>query len=262
MGRRQPQREVARLEQVFKREGLEILPCGLPAESGFDIILASRFTPDATATPDPSAEGVSAETTSTVSMAPQNHSNVESTGADEWETLYVRRIGRKALYHQRSRVTHRARLVTQSSRGSALRDSVLRFGLVQRTATALSSAHTVTAERKAMQKLRGHINKSQWRSYVLAGSFREISRKSGLMYVLRRGAPTVVMRLIVEQGRPMLKPLVALCMHPVGYSFASSAGCLCPSDDVIAHLLLIRANEHLFWRKATHHCLEDPLSML
>jgi hypothetical protein len=42
-------------------------------------------------------------------------------------------------------------------------------------------------------------------------------------------------------------------MHPLGYYGRSWAGCMVPTDDVIAHLLFMRGDEARFWGQCNHH---------
>lgn len=67
--------------------------------------------------------------------------------------------------------------------------------------------------------------------------------KSGVMYVIRKNRPTIAIGSRV---------LCALCLHPLGYYEGTWTGSLCPTDEVIAHLLFIRGDEHTFWKKANH----------
>ena len=50
-----------------------------------------------------------------------------------------------------------------------------------------------------------------------------------------------------------MKILACLCMHPIAYYAGSWAGAMCPTDDVIAHLSLMRADEHMFWKRSNQH---------
>ena len=42
----------------------------------------------------------------------------------------------------------------------------------------------------------------------------------------------------------------------------SWAGAMCPTDDVLAHLMLMRGDEAMFWRRANQHAAIDPLAGL
>ncbi len=266
MGRRNPQRVIAQIEEAERAAGGEIPPCGLPASSGFDQAFAPVFQRVLDAANEvrlePCTEVLPTEPTGTIELDLNGGITAEEED-DEWEVRYSRPVGRKVLFHLLSKKTGRARLeVNQRGASEKSVEASYRFTIQQRTATALSTAHTVGAERAALRKLRTHLNATQWRSYVLSGTFWEVSRKSGLVYVFRRAAPTVVAKLVFSEQGAGLKPIVTLCMHSLGYSLETHAGMMCPSDDVIAHLLMMRANEHFYWRKTNPHTVDDPLSAL
>src|SRR3546814_10910453 len=46
-----------------------------------------------------------------------------------------------------------------------------------------------------------------------------------------------------SHGIDEMRWLCALCLHPIGYYENSWAGAMCPTDDVIAHLMLMRRSE-------------------
>lgn len=52
--------------------------------------------------------------------------------------------------------------------------------------------------------------------------------------------------------------LCALCLHPIAYYSKSWAGAMTPTDDVCAHLMMMRSDEHLFWRRANQHAPWRP----
>lgn len=117
-------------------------------------------------------------------------------------------------------------------------------------------------ESKATHKLADLVNHSRFRSYMLAGQFMERSRRSGLYYIFRRGRPTLVMK--ADENKPESSPkiLCALCMHPIGYYESSLAGAMCPTDDVIAHLTMMRGDEHMYWKRSNQHSVHRPEAML
>jgi len=47
--------------------------------------------------------------------------------------------------------------------------------------------------------------------------------------------------------------LAALCMHPIAYYEDSWAGGMPPTDDVIAHLMLMCGDEPMYWRRSNQH---------
>jgi hypothetical protein len=117
-----------------------------------------------------------------------------------------------------------------------------------------SVAWSLEAEMKAREKLRSLIPDHAYVHYELTGAFLESSPRSRVMYMFRKNRPTIAM---VPQDRnddtKSMKVLAVLCLHPIGYYEKSWAGAMCPTDDVIAHLLLMRGDEAMFWRKANQH---------
>jgi hypothetical protein len=111
------------------------------------------------------------------------------------------------------------------------------------------------AEIRAQETLRRHVTEWAWQCYIMTGCFLETSPRSGLIYMFRRLRPTVAMTSRPDQNQRDLgvRILTTLCAHPVGYYEGSWAGALVPTDDVIAHLLLMRADEHLFWKQCNQH---------
>jgi hypothetical protein len=107
----------------------------------------------------------------------------------------------------------------------------------------------IEAEQKAMAKLATLISAELFEVYVLTGHFAEDSKRSQLTYLFRKGRPTVVLRQ-TEEGS---FPLCALCLHPIGYYGQTWAGVMCPTDEVIAHLLMMRGSEEKFWANANQH---------
>lgn len=104
-------------------------------------------------------------------------------------------------------------------------------------------------EVRAMELLSTLVSEHAFRTYVMTGTFMESSRRSGVSYVFRRLRPTVA---ISSRGDAM-KILCAMCLHPIAYYKGSWGGAMCPTDDVIAHLMLMRGDEHMFWRRANQH---------
>lgn len=121
----------------------------------------------------------------------------------------------------------------------------------------IASAWDFKAEMKAQEKLASLIHPHLWEMYFLTGGFLETSKRSGLLYIFRRLRPT----LVIRKTDP-LTVLCGLCLHPIGYYKDTWAGSLCPTDEVIAHLLLMRGDEHRFWKQANQHPAWSPLSGL
>lgn len=108
-------------------------------------------------------------------------------------------------------------------------------------------------EANALSLLQSMLRPRAFRQYLLTGMFLESSSRSGVTYVFRRLKPTVA--LAPGRGRPEapMRVLAALCMHPIAYYAGSWAGAMCPTDDVVAHLSLMRADEHMFWKRCNQH---------
>jgi hypothetical protein len=132
-----------------------------------------------------------------------------------------------------------------------------RLYLFSRTQLA-ARRFSLRAERRAQQRLRAVVSLQQWRAYMVTGAFAEVSPRSGVTYWLRRLRPTIA--LTHRLGRRGVR--TALCLHPVGYHNESFAGLLAPSADVFTHLMLLRCDEHRFWRTAEQHSFADPRSGL
>jgi hypothetical protein len=112
----------------------------------------------------------------------------------------------------------------------------------------------IEAEEKAIQKLATLIDRNSFELYCLTGHFPEESKRSHVTYLFRKGRPTIALRLGDEGGYP----LCALCLHPIGYYGDTWAGVMCPTDEVIAHLLMMRACEEKFWANANQHPIDHP----
>ncbi|HWD39780.1 MAG TPA: hypothetical protein VG944_13100 [Fimbriimonas sp.] len=112
----------------------------------------------------------------------------------------------------------------------------------------------IEQEHAALQLLGTMLRHRQFKQYLLTGTFMESSPRSGVAYVFRKLRPTVAIRPYATGS----KVLCTMCMHPIGYYEESWAGCMCPTDDVIAHLALMRGDEHMFWRRCNQHAAHDP----
>lgn len=107
----------------------------------------------------------------------------------------------------------------------------------------------IEQEGRAVRTLGTLLHHHTFKQYMLTGMFLETSKRSGLTYLFRRLKPTAVLTLKEERARI----LCALCLHPIAYYEDSWAGAMCPTDDVIAHLMLMRGDEPMFWRRASQH---------
>lgn len=130
---------------------------------------------------------------------------------------------------------------------------VARMDLTLETLGA-SQAWSVRAEFTALERLKTLVTPAAFRYYVLTGTFLETSPKSGVVYLFRKLRPT----LALGSGSGMLKCLAALCLHPIGFYERTYAGSMVPTDDVIAHLLMMRGDERRYWAKANQHAIYEP----
>lgn len=119
----------------------------------------------------------------------------------------------------------------------------------------------IEAEIRAMDKLQDLIPDHLFDLYCLTGMFLESSKRSRVTYIFRRLRPTLAISLAQKHydwasGQMVFEEnyrfLCALCLHPIGYYEGSWAGAMVPTDDLLAHLLLMRADEPYFWKKANH----------
>lgn len=113
-----------------------------------------------------------------------------------------------------------------------------------------SHAWGIEQEHKAIMLLGELLPHHALKMYLLTGMFLETSKRSNITYVFRKLRPTVALR---EDKEGDLKILCCLCLHTLGYYQDSWAGALTPTDDVISHLLLMRADEHRFWKESNQH---------
>jgi hypothetical protein len=113
----------------------------------------------------------------------------------------------------------------------------------------------IEAEQKAQKKLASLIPAHLFELYQLTGHFAEMSKRSQVTYLFRKGRPTIALRQTEEGGSSVL---CALCLHPIGYYGQTWAGVMCPTDEVIAHLLMMRGSEEKYWANANQHPLDHP----
>lgn len=113
-----------------------------------------------------------------------------------------------------------------------------------------SDAWGIEQESNAVHTLGALLRHRQFKQYLMTGMFMESSKRSGVHYLFRKLRPTLA---ITERGKHGMKIMAALCLHPIGYYDGSWAGAMTPTDDVIAHLMLMRGDEHMFWRRSNQH---------
>ncbi len=117
-------------------------------------------------------------------------------------------------------------------------------------------AWNLQTECAAMARLETLLTPRMFMCYLLTGQFLETSKRSGLTYVFRRLKPTVV--LTPHKDPDQIRILTSLCLHPLGFYLGSRCGAMCPSDDIIAHLIMMRADEAKFWQRANQHPPSRP----
>lgn len=120
-----------------------------------------------------------------------------------------------------------------------------------------ADAWGIEQEAAALQTLGALIPHHAFKRYLLTGMFIERSGRSGVVYIFRRLKPTVAISYHGENGKQG-KILAALCLHPIAFYDGSWAGAMCPTDDVVAHLMLMRGDERLFWSRANQHAPHLP----
>jgi hypothetical protein len=123
-----------------------------------------------------------------------------------------------------------------------------------------ADAWGIEQEQRALKLLGTLVKHRQFKQYLLTGMFIEQSRRSGVHYIFRRLRPTVAFTMrggLQFRERPegdyQMKILCSLCMHPIAYYEGSWGGAMCPTDDIVAHLSLMRGDERLFWARSNQH---------
>lgn len=118
-----------------------------------------------------------------------------------------------------------------------------------------SYAWGIEQEATAGRLLATLVKHHTFKQYMLTGMFMETSKRSGVTYVFRKLRPTLA---IVARGAERMRVLAALCMHPIGYYQGTWGGAMCPTDDVIAHLMLMRGDERRYWARSNQHPAHAP----
>jgi hypothetical protein len=116
-----------------------------------------------------------------------------------------------------------------------------------------ADAWSLETEERALECLRKLVTHQKFRQYLLTGAFPDGSSRSGICYIFRRLRPTLAISRSNE-----LTVIAALCLHPIAYYNDSWAGAMTPTDDVISHLMLMRGDEKMFWRRANQHAPDRP----
>lgn len=118
-----------------------------------------------------------------------------------------------------------------------------------------SDAWGIEQEANAVSLLGTLVRHRQFKQYMMTGTFLETSKRSGVAYLFRRLRPTVA---ISTRSGHLLRILCALCMHPIAYYADSWAGAMTPTDDVVAHLMMMRGDEPMLWRRSNQHHPHHP----
>lgn len=157
--------------------------------------------------------------------------------------FYSRRTGRDyVIFREKGKLCHQMLPIP-----SAIQMQLQTLGVV--------NAWSVAAEAKALEKLATLVNHYKFRCYMMTGSFLETSPRSRVTYLFRKLRPTVAMSTRNDLD---VTVLCALCLHPIGYYDGTWGGALTPTDDVIAHLMLMRGDEHDFWKQSNQHPTWHP----
>lgn len=121
----------------------------------------------------------------------------------------------------------------------------------------LGCAHVwgLEQEANALKLLSSMLRPHSFNQYVMTGMFLETSKRSGVTYLFRRLRPTLASR---PDKNDDMRILAALCMHPIAYYYESWAGAMCSTDDVIAHLAMMRGDEYMFWKRCNQHPAHKP----
>lgn len=125
---------------------------------------------------------------------------------------------------------------------------------------AVSAVWPMEAEFKAMDKLSQLVESHKLRYYMLTEGFLESSKRSKVSYWFRKSRPTLALR--PSKDGSGMSVIAGLCLHPIGYYAGTWAGVMCPTDEVIAHLMMMRGDEHKFWAHANQHPAWHPASGL
>lgn len=182
--------------------------------------------------------------------------STDDVSVRERSSWWSRRLGARVFVYE-SEEDGRIGYAIERKGGHAWLSAHLRWARTIETMHVGSEVWDIEAEAMAFAKLIGMLTDAQVRTYIALGAFVEASRRSQARYVFRRGLPTVVLLPNVTGN---FSPSVTLCLHPLAYYDGTFAGGMVPSDDVIAHLLLMRADEPRYWRQANQHPIDRPES--
>lgn len=112
-----------------------------------------------------------------------------------------------------------------------------------------SDAWGLEQESRALELLGTLLPHRNFKQYMLTGSFLERSDRSGITYLFRRLRPTVALR----EKRGEIEAMCGLCLHALAYYDGTWGGALTPTDEVVGHLMMCRADEHFYWKRSNQH---------
>jgi hypothetical protein len=167
-----------------------------------------------------------------------NKKPVEGSDEDFVNTWQSRRAGGQVYVY---RVNGKSRVAFLPGKGFEIERILRTYGL--------QCVWDLQAERRALDKLGDLVENHKFRGYMLTGTFIESSKRSGVTYIFRRLRPTIAL----SSNGGEVKFLAALCLHPIGYYNESYAGAMVPTDEVIAHLVMMRGDEVAFWKYSNQH---------
>lgn len=128
-------------------------------------------------------------------------------------------------------------------------DTTVNHATMELKTLGCSDAWGIEQESRSVNLLATLVGHRAFKQYMLTGMFMESSPRSSVTYLFRRLRPT----LALSTRKENVTILCALCMHPIAHYSGSWAGAMCPTDDVIAHLMLMRGDEAMFWRRCSQH---------
>lgn len=126
-----------------------------------------------------------------------------------------------------------------------------RLDFLLQSVNVLELSSTFAQEQRANELLRTILPSVLWERYQVTGTIKAVG-KSGVKYLLRKGRPTIA---FLRGGGG-----TALCLHPHLYYQGTWTGSMTPTDEVIAHWLLIHNDEHRLWKVAGQHNISEPQS--
>lgn len=176
----------------------------------------------------------------------------------EWQerrTWFSERLG-AWIHIMENRETKKCKLKVRSYR----LDETDYKGVLYFNTWHAAGVYKLESELKAMELLRSKISEEQYTKYVCTGMLLERSKRSRLFYIFRRCRPLLVFR-DCDEGKKNdyhhYQYICALCVHPQGYYHGTWAGTMVPTDDIVAQLLFMRADEIGLWRRAIQHGKRD-----